>query len=434
MRGKQPKSVITDGDLAMKNAISMVFPTASHRLCSWHLLRNATSRLGMPRFLSKFRTYLMADLEVEEFESIWADAVEEFGLEQNSWVLDMYEKRGLWSNAHIRGKFFVGLKTTSSCEALNMQIGKFIHNGYNLREFIEHFQHYLEFMRRRELVADYRSLYGEPAPKTKLHELEGFAATVYTKEVFMLFREVLLLASNVRVVSSKRTSACTLFEVGMYRKEKIWSVAWDEEEDDFQCSCLRMESFGLPCVHIVGVLISLDLDIIPPKMVLNRWTKKAKQPTQVDGPREGEIPDSAYMSMHAAMMDDCRELVKLSCRNFGDYYEVKKRINAERDLLREKNRDTASASDFGDGTTVQDMKRARHRGCGRRVLTSKGKFRRVQRCRRCGRSGHNARKCDYTGQVGGGCTQGSQNLDRDGASSLGDLDAFEVGAEMEASV
>ncbi|QHO30276.1 Protein FAR1-RELATED SEQUENCE [Arachis hypogaea] len=84
----------------------------------------------------------------------------------------MYANKHSWSNAHIRGKFFAGLKTTSRCEALNMQLGKFIHNGYNLREFVEHFQHYLEFMRRRELVADYKSAYGEPVVKTKLEAIE----------------------------------------------------------------------------------------------------------------------------------------------------------------------------------------------------------------------------------------------------------------------
>ncbi|KAJ1376723.1 MULE transposase domain [Sesbania bispinosa] len=33
MKGKSPKSVITDGDRAMRNAIRIVFPNATHRLC-----------------------------------------------------------------------------------------------------------------------------------------------------------------------------------------------------------------------------------------------------------------------------------------------------------------------------------------------------------------------------------------------------------------
>ncbi|XP_056689545.1 protein FAR1-RELATED SEQUENCE 5-like [Spinacia oleracea] len=35
-----PHTVLTDGDKAMANAISVVFPKAVHRLCLWHLMRN----------------------------------------------------------------------------------------------------------------------------------------------------------------------------------------------------------------------------------------------------------------------------------------------------------------------------------------------------------------------------------------------------------
>ncbi|XP_057719767.1 protein FAR1-RELATED SEQUENCE 5-like [Arachis stenosperma] len=274
MKGKQPKSIITDGDLAMKSAVSIVFPGAHHRLCSWHLLRNATARVERPGFLRKFCLCLMGDLEVEEFETIWTDIVADHELEDHPWIVDLYAKKHSWSNAHIRGIFFAGLKTTSRCEALNMQLGKFIHNGYNLREFVEHFQHYLEFMRRRELVPDYKSAYGEPVVKTKLEAIEQFAATVYTREVFKLFREVLMLASNVRVVSTKRTSACVLFKVAMYCRQRLWAVSWAEEDDEFSCSYQRMESFGLPCVHKVGVLVYLNMTAIPKGLILDRWTKR----------------------------------------------------------------------------------------------------------------------------------------------------------------
>ena len=45
MKGKAPVSVITDGDNAMRGAIRRVFPSAHHRLCAWHLMRNATSNI-----------------------------------------------------------------------------------------------------------------------------------------------------------------------------------------------------------------------------------------------------------------------------------------------------------------------------------------------------------------------------------------------------
>ncbi|MED6188371.1 hypothetical protein PIB30_116966 [Stylosanthes scabra] len=50
MGGKVPLSVITDGDPAMRIAIQRVFPNAHHRLCAWHLLRNATTNICDPQF------------------------------------------------------------------------------------------------------------------------------------------------------------------------------------------------------------------------------------------------------------------------------------------------------------------------------------------------------------------------------------------------
>ncbi|KAL4315851.1 hypothetical protein AHAS_Ahas15G0226400 [Arachis hypogaea] len=71
MKGKQPKSMMTDQNLAMKSTVSTIFPSAHHRLCSWHLLRNGTANVGRHGFLQNFHLCLMGgDLEVDEFERI----------------------------------------------------------------------------------------------------------------------------------------------------------------------------------------------------------------------------------------------------------------------------------------------------------------------------------------------------------------------------
>ncbi|CAL5406315.1 unnamed protein product [Camellia sinensis] len=41
MDNKRPVSVLTDGDMAMREAIQKVFPSAKHHLCNWHMHRNA---------------------------------------------------------------------------------------------------------------------------------------------------------------------------------------------------------------------------------------------------------------------------------------------------------------------------------------------------------------------------------------------------------
>lgn len=93
MKGKHLLSVITDGDLAMRNAIKRIFPNAHHRLCAWHLLRNASSNVGIPEVMSYLKKCMLGDLEVSVFEKLWAEMVQKFGLQDNNWINEMYEKK-----------------------------------------------------------------------------------------------------------------------------------------------------------------------------------------------------------------------------------------------------------------------------------------------------------------------------------------------------
>ncbi|KAL4293446.1 protein FAR1-RELATED SEQUENCE 5-like [Arachis ipaensis] len=68
MKGKTPISVITDGASLMKFAIEAVFLNSHHRLCAWHLIRNATSNVGNPKFTSMFKKCMLGDYEISVFE------------------------------------------------------------------------------------------------------------------------------------------------------------------------------------------------------------------------------------------------------------------------------------------------------------------------------------------------------------------------------
>lgn len=86
MKGKTPLCVITDGDMSMRNAIASVFPDTHHRLCGWHLIRNATTNVGDLCFLQQFKKCMLGNYEIHEFEDKWEAAVEECGLTENEWV------------------------------------------------------------------------------------------------------------------------------------------------------------------------------------------------------------------------------------------------------------------------------------------------------------------------------------------------------------
>jgi hypothetical protein len=69
MGNRQPKAVMTDGDLAMREAIRVVFPETCHRLCAWHLNKNAYENVKKKKdFLTNFNKAMYSNFTVEEFE------------------------------------------------------------------------------------------------------------------------------------------------------------------------------------------------------------------------------------------------------------------------------------------------------------------------------------------------------------------------------
>ncbi|XP_072073869.1 protein FAR1-RELATED SEQUENCE 4-like [Arachis hypogaea] len=80
MCNKLPSVVVTDGDDAIIAAVTEVFPSATHRLCAWHLQKNVTSNGNEQMFRDLFSRWLYADMSIDEFEAEWAEAADEYGL------------------------------------------------------------------------------------------------------------------------------------------------------------------------------------------------------------------------------------------------------------------------------------------------------------------------------------------------------------------
>lgn len=94
--------------------------------------------------------------------SKWEALITEFGLQDNIWVKDLYDKRKMWATAHLRGKFFGGFRTTSRCEGLHYEFGRYVNGRTSLVDFLKHFFRWLNYMRYREVEADFKSVFGIP--------------------------------------------------------------------------------------------------------------------------------------------------------------------------------------------------------------------------------------------------------------------------------
>ncbi|KAJ1409585.1 FAR1 DNA-binding domain [Sesbania bispinosa] len=205
-----------NGDLAMRNATKRVLPNAHHRLCAWHLCRNAASNVKNPKMVSMFRKCMLGDYEVSEFKHRWEVMVKEFRLEENNWVKEMYEKKRMWATTYIRGNFFAGFRTTSRCEGLHGQLGKFVHSRHDLVGFMKNYGRFLEVLRYNELEADFESVRGDMVLETNLHALERSASKIFTKEVFTLVRPALARGSTMRVMGCTQLMSQTIFTVSKY--------------------------------------------------------------------------------------------------------------------------------------------------------------------------------------------------------------------------
>ena len=80
MNNKKPISVITDGDKTMCKAIKRIFSDSYHRLCAWHIQRNAVTNVYVKDFTNHFSKCMFMEGTIEEFESAWNDMLEMFNL------------------------------------------------------------------------------------------------------------------------------------------------------------------------------------------------------------------------------------------------------------------------------------------------------------------------------------------------------------------
>ncbi|XP_057746603.1 protein FAR1-RELATED SEQUENCE 9-like [Arachis stenosperma] len=232
----------------------------------------------------------------------------------------MYEKRHMWATTHIRGKFFAGFKTTSRCEGLHSIIAKYVKSQYNLVDFIKHFKRCLTYLRYKEVEADYVFISGLLILKTALEPLKRSASNFYTRKIFFIFRPMLVRAARMKVVKDVAFDSFVLYIISKYGSlNSSWEVSVDNERTKFNCSCLRMDSFGIPCEHIVCVLVFLNILELPKSLVLTRWSKNAKTSTFDSS---GVTWESIILSQYGCLMDWCWQLSYVASRRQERFHLV----------------------------------------------------------------------------------------------------------------
>ncbi|XP_074265447.1 protein FAR1-RELATED SEQUENCE 5-like [Silene latifolia] len=102
--GRAPTVILTDQKRAIDNAIKKIFPNTHHRLCLWHILKNAGKNLGKHPLWNDISSDLNLavhdNLDVHDFEIAWKEMVQKYGIEKCLWVTESYLIRESWVSAY----------------------------------------------------------------------------------------------------------------------------------------------------------------------------------------------------------------------------------------------------------------------------------------------------------------------------------------------
>ena len=272
----------------------------------------------------------------------------------------------------------------------------------NLVDFLHQFFRWLNHLRYKEIHNDYESSYGETVLQTQHKSLESYAAKLYTKSVFRMFRPMLERACWCKVVEKVRNGSVFNYTICKYpRNDVIWTVSYCQDNLTFACSCMRFETLGIACEHVLYILIYLNIVVMPPSIVMERWTKSVKDVVNATNASSGSQRDPAFATTYITLIEQCKRMVNVAFQ-CGKPDEIRSKNEfVERQTKRLEcfaRSDDCESSMLGTqtGGSIGNPPRVRRKGevpaSSSQTPIGKPK-RKTQKCGMCGFEGHNRKSC-----------------------------------------
>jgi hypothetical protein len=122
---------------------------------------------------------------------------------------------------------------------------------------------------------DYRIDELEVRPTT-LYPIEKHVLAIYTRDIYLRFRlefeligryNVQVLAANMYYLVPNNLR-CYPYGGRSY-------IVNANGENNYNCECCKFQRDGLLCYHVLKVFTHIDVDMIPEKYIMRRWTQQA---------------------------------------------------------------------------------------------------------------------------------------------------------------
>ncbi|XP_057985260.1 protein FAR-RED IMPAIRED RESPONSE 1-like [Hevea brasiliensis] len=283
MGGKAPKTIITDQDQAISNAIAKVFSNTKHQSCLWHISKNAPSHLGSynsnPEFRRLFYKCLQGFETEAEFQATWDRMMDEFsGPRNHKWLNNLYKIREKRCMALNNDVFSGGFKSSQRSESTNNVLNGIANKSISLTKFVLSIEDVVARWRSEEASEDYNCKKGLPSLAIRNSSILNHAARVYTNKIFKLFQNELLNGIATNWLETACHDNVYSFElVGEGGNSRTRTVHFNACTMDISCTYKKFQSMGLLCSHALKIFVVKNVTKIPDNYILRRWTKDAKE-------------------------------------------------------------------------------------------------------------------------------------------------------------
>ncbi|XP_037462347.1 protein FAR1-RELATED SEQUENCE 5-like [Triticum dicoccoides] len=326
MGGKKPVTVLTDQCHQMRVAIEQEYPDTRHHWCKWHVLKKAKESLGPVytkdnAFKAQLHRLLDEIVSVEEFEMRWAELISSYSLTDNEFLQRAYDNREMWAKPYFTETFCAGMTSTQRSESANHVLKTYIAPSSPMHHFVSQYNRLIA-----DRVAD-EAKESHATKQTLRHlnvgvPLERHAAKIYTRALFSRFdRELYRAGSFVCRRDDEKNgifSAVLLSRPGYADGGTTeFQVTRSESGETYFCACKMFEHSGMPCRHILAVLVGLVVVQLPSGLVLKRWTREARDgiPIGSDAYVQAHGDSSDKAAMHCFIYASAMELVAIATKS-----------------------------------------------------------------------------------------------------------------------